>query len=208
MADLESMLIKNLHRAACPDPIVVGEYHLGTLKPERARQVQDHLAQCPYCCNEISILRNYLNLLHADLDLSHAPDGLAGLGDRIKIWIARLLPPLDFQMSAGQSLAFAVRGEQPGGLARYEIGNGVSKGELNLESQEDMAAPGRKILVGLVLGIATQGLQAALWQSGKLAAGGEVDEFGNLAIANLVSGSYDLILSTASYEIHVHSVQI
>jgi hypothetical protein len=196
MANLEELLKKNLHRAACPDPIEVGEYYVGSLKPERARQVAAHLEQCPFCHNELGILKNYLSLVHADLQ--------PGLGEQIKIWIARLLPP----PAPDLQLAFAVRGEQAGGPARYEIGDDTSAGELDLESQDDPAAPGQKTLVGLVLGMDTRDLTARLWQSGSPVGQCTVDEFGNLALEHLAQGCYDLIISSPEFEIHVLDVQV
>lgn len=195
MTDIERLLIQNLHRATCPDPVEVGEYYMGHLPVERGRQVQAHLAQCPYCHNELSLLKNYLNLLQADVDYS--------LGERISIWIARLLPP-----AVGLQPAFAVRGEAAGGPLRYEFGERSRKGEINLESQEDLETPGRKMLVGLIVGVPTQKLAAALWQSGGVVAQSEVDEFGNLAMANLVGGNYELILAGDRFEIHIYDLMV
>lgn len=196
MADFENRLIKNLYRALCPDPVQLGEYRLGNLPKNQAEAIHQHLYECPRCRAELALLEDYLNIVRPDIEYN--------LADQVKIWIARLLP------APGPALApaFAVRGETASELLRYVFGEDETGGELVIGIQEDITQPGRKSILGLVAGVPFAGLAATLWQAGRPVAQAEVDEFGNLAFANLFPGVYDLFLSGNNVEIHAQNLKV
>jgi hypothetical protein len=191
---LESLLIKNLHRVLCPDPVELGEYQMGALPARQAEAIQTHLKECPRCRNELQLLTNYFNDLKPDIEYS--------LGERVKIWIARLLP------QPGLALAFEVRGEENGSLLHYGVSTGETEAELEIEIQEDATHPGRKVILGLLTGISGKGLLAALWHEGQSVAEAGVDDFGNLALVNLLPGEYDLLIRGEGFEIYVQNLKV
>jgi hypothetical protein len=192
--DLESLLIKNLHRVLCPDPVELGEYQMGTLHAQQAEAIQIHLEECARCRSELQLLVNYFNDLKPDIEYS--------LGERVKVWIARLLPP------PGPALAFGVRGGEDGDLLHYGISTEETGAELEIEIQEDTTHPGRKVILGFLAGISGKGLLAALWQTGQSVAEAAVDDFGNLALVNLLPGEYDLVIRGEGFEIYVQNLKV
>lgn len=60
------------------------------------------MATCPHCARESSYLRSFLQDVAADLEHS--------LADRVKLWIARLIPA--GAGGAPATPAFALRGER------------------------------------------------------------------------------------------------
>lgn len=191
---IEGLLRKNLHRALCPDPVVLGEYQLGSLPAEQAGAIRHHVEECPRCRAELMLLEGYFNDLKPDVEYS--------LGERLQIWIARLLP------QPGPELAFGIRGDESSNLLRYQFGEGEQAGELVIEIQEDAVHPGRKTILGLLTGPAGEGIQAALWQNGQAVAETSIDEFGNLALANLLPGPYDLLIQGGDFEIYVQNLKV
>ena len=191
---LESVLKKHLHRALCPDPVELGEYQMGSLPASQAAVIRRHLEECPRCRTELTLMENYFGDLRPDIEYS--------LGERVKTWVARLLP------QPGLSLAFGVRGEEQAGLLRYEFGGAEKSGELAIEIQEDAAHPGRKTILGMLTGVGGEGLQAVLSQTGQAQIQTTVDEVGNLAMDNLPPGEYDLWIRGVDFEIFVQNLKV
>jgi hypothetical protein len=192
--EMEALLRKNLHRALCPDPVVLGEYQMGSLPAEQNSVIHSHLEDCPRCKSELKLMENYFNDLKPDIEYS--------LGERVRIWIAQLLP------QAGAELAFGVRGEENSSLLRYQIGDREETGELVIEVQEDAAHLGRKTILGLLTGINGEGMQASLWQNGQAVTETSLDAFGNLALTNLLPGVYDLLIRGGEIEIYAQNLKV
>jgi hypothetical protein len=190
----EDRLAAALFRITCPDAIELGEYHLGMMAGRQAEEIAHHLQTCPHCKRELAQLAHYLDQVSPDLDYT--------LAERIKIWIAERIPDTT-SSEAALSPAFAVRGGENGPLM-FEAGDA----QLTIEIQDDPEKPGQKSILGLVLGSDEPALQAHLWQEGLLVKTVNVDELGNFTIMGLAPGLYDLILSGASFEIHVQALQI
>jgi hypothetical protein len=191
---MESLLRKNLHRVLCPDPLALGEYQMGSLPDEQAGVIHRHLEDCPRCRAELKIIENYFDDLKPEIEYS--------LGERVRIWIARLMP------QPGAELAFGVRGEADSNMLRYQIGEGENTGELVIEVQEDAAHRGRKTMIGLLTGINGEGMQASLWQNGQALTETGVDAFGNLALTNLLPGTYDLLIRGGEIEIYAQNLKV
>jgi hypothetical protein len=195
MADIEDTLKTRLFRAICPEPVELGELHLGLLPPERATQLRAHVADCPHCARELGHLQTFLQDVAADLEHSVA--------DRVRLWLARLLPA--GEAGAPAMPAFALRGEddEPG-TRIYEAG----AAQLSLEVQQDPDSPGDHILLGLMLGVTTGDAVANLWQNEEQVGTAVVDELGNFTFSSLAPGRYELIISGPEFEIHVQELLI
>lgn len=190
MTDLESQLQDKLYRVDCPEPLELGEYRLEMLPEQRRETVREHLRICPHCQRELASLDDWLADLKADLE--------PGLAERVRIWIAE-------RLSGGTSLtpAFGLRGDSGAGrVYDYQAG----EAQITIEVQEN--SHGRKVLLGLILGVNPQGLAAALWQQGELLQQAPVDELGNFVIPDVAAGEYDLIVSRPDEEYHLQSLQV
>lgn len=194
MAVMDKKMTSMLYRALCPSPTELGEYELKMLSGKQARIVEAHLLICPHCRQELNTLRTYLKDLSPDLEFSFV--------ERVKVWVATLLPGRG-EGGGALDLAFGLRGD-PGNVSSYQAGDAL----LTLEVQPDPAQPERKALLGLVTGVDTSGMSAALWREGERIAESNLDELGNLMFQELESGVYDLILHGPEVEIHVHDVSV
>jgi len=194
MAKLENQLSKALYRAFCPETLELGEYQLGMLSSQQTNKIQTHLAECPHCRAELAQLKSFLKEVGADLETS--------LADRVRIWIAERIPPGNAG-SSGTALAFGLRGEVSS-VHFYQAG----EAQITLEVQDDPSAPGRKTLVGLVLGDEIAELQAHLWQADQAVATAEVDELGNFTLLGLEPGQYELFMSGPDVEIQIKDLEI
>ncbi len=192
---LEDRLTARLYRLTCPRPEELGEYHLGMIDSDRAAAIQRHLSECPYCTREVLQLESYLRVLAPTIEFSPM--------ERVKVLIARLVgggqgwgQPSPMPIFAG------VRGEEEGPLI-YQV-DGV---QIAIEIQDDAEQPGRKIVLGLVTGLDSTGLNVTLRQVDQIVATVSVDNAGNFVIPGLDPGSYQLILARPEVEIHVQSLE-
>lgn len=194
MDQLDKQLAARLYRLTCPASDELGEYHLRLLPDERADAIGRHLQSCPHCRQEMVQLQNFL----ADL----APDITHTWRQRVQIWIARQLP----SGATGQtqlSPALALRGSADEPLM-YEAGDY----QLVVEIQDDPTKPGRKSVLGLVIGLEEVAFQAQLWQEGVRIQETSLDELGNFVFTEVPPGVYDLILNRLTAEIHLQSLTI
>ncbi len=190
MAHIDDSLKAALYRITCPDSATLGNFHLGLLPEAAATQISDHLAICPHCVREIEQLEVFL----AETAVSLQPSTV----ERIKVWIAKRIPSGGQTRNMLGTPAFAMRGGDTGPLM-YEAGDA----QLSLEVQDDPEHPGRKSILGLVLGIETEAVQARLIQNETVITVVALDELGNFTFAGLEPGKYELTLSGQDVEIHV-----
>jgi anti-sigma factor RsiW len=193
MAKLENQLSNALYRAFCPEPNELGEYQLGLLSTPRAQQIQTHLAECPHCRTEMAQLQSFLKSVEPDLETS--------LVERVRVWLAELLPGADG--GSTPALAFGLRGDESG-VHFYQAGDA----QITLEVQDDPEAPGRKTLVGLILGGEAAGLRAYLWRQDQAVTSAEVDELGNFTLSGLEPGQYEIFLSGPDVEIQIKDLEV
>jgi hypothetical protein len=198
MTDIESKLSAALYRVTCPDAAELGEYRLGMTPSARADVIDQHLRDCPHCNRELAQLDTFMVQVKDDVAFSTA--------ERFKIWIARRVP----NVSAGRGSlapAFSFRGvddgeADPDRSMVFEAGDA----QLMIEIQDDPGAGGRKTLIGLVIGIDLDDLEAHLWLDGQRVATAQVDDLGNFALPNLATGNYELIVTGPDVEIHVQEL--
>ena len=195
MAHMDDSLKAALYRITCPDSATIGNYHLGLLAETAAQQVSHHLAMCPLCTREIAQLEAFL----AETAVSLQPS----TGERIKVWIAKRLSGGGQTGHGLGTPAFAMRGANTGPLM-YEAGDA----QLSLEVQDDPEHPGRKSILGLVLGIETEAVEVKLLQEDGVVTAVTLDEIGNFSFTGLETGTYKLTLSGQTVEIHVPDLKI
>lgn len=200
LASWQDRLIARLYRLTCPGSQELGEYHLGLLNPDRAAAIQQHLSECPYCTREDLQLENYLRVLEPTIEFSPV--------ERVKVLIAQLISGGTRDGARQGRLSFApalagIRGEAEGPSV-YQ----VDDVQIAIEIQDDAELPGRKIVLGLVTGPGSSGLNVTLRQADQIVATTSVDPTGNFLIPRLDPGNYQLILIRPEMEIHVQSLEL
>jgi hypothetical protein len=80
--------------------------------------------------------------------------------------------------------------------------------QVAIEVQEDAERPGRKVILGLIIGTQAGGVKVHLWQADERVAEVPADELGNFIIPDLAPGSYELILSGPEVEIHIQELHV
>lgn len=183
----EQELTNALYRAFCPNSSQLGEYQLGMLNPEQSDRIRIHLDDCLHCRRELIELEGYLNDL--------APSLEAALVERIKVWVAKLLPPSGAQ-AGSLAPAFAVRGEADN-LLTYQAGEAL----IHIEIRKDIHGSGLNSLFGLLTGIEGQSSQVELREAGQVKASTQVDELGNFVLGELPAGNYEISIRAGEFEI-------
>ena len=196
----QDRLTARLYRLTCPTSEELGEYQLDLLNPDRVVIMRQHLRECPHCTREVLQLENYLRDLAPTIEFTPL--------ERVKVLIAKLI-------SGG-----ARDNRQPGGLVFAPILAGV-RGEVEgpsifqvddvqiaIEVQDDAEQAGARIVLGLVTGLDSTGLNVILRQADQLVATTSVDRSGNFLIPRLQPGQYQLSLIRPEVEIHVQSLDL
>ncbi|MCA9944127.1 MAG: carboxypeptidase regulatory-like domain-containing protein [Ardenticatenaceae bacterium] len=195
MAHIDDSLKAALYRITCPDSATLGNFYLGLLPEDAVNTISQHLSDCPHCTREIKQLEAFLAETAVSLQPSTA--------ERIKIWIAKRIPGGGQTRQMLGTPAFAMRGGDTGPLM-YEAGDA----QLSLEVQDDPEHPGRKSILGLVLGIETEAVSVQLMQGDHVVTAVTLDELGNFSFTGLASGTYELTLSGNEVEIYVQDLFI
>jgi hypothetical protein len=197
---LQSYLTAQLYRVTCPSSFELGEYHLNVLPKEQAAAVARHLDKCPHCTREVAQLNDYLN----EFSLKLTP--LERVKERVRVLVAELVSHVPGSPGGQSTLmpaSVAVRGadDGPSIYAADDV-------QVAVEVQDDAERPGRKVILGLVIGAESDGLKAHLWRVEQPVAIVPVDELGNFVFPNLPRGDYELILSGPEVEIHIQKLEI
>jgi hypothetical protein len=195
MNNLDNILMRNLYRLTCPDSVELGEYHLGFLPMAKAVLVRAHVADCRHCAGELAQLDNFIEAI--------APVTSVAWQEKVKVWVAKLMPDKNAGIKTGEMPAFSLRGNDDTPLT-YEAGNA----QLTFQIEDDPQQLGLKALLGLIIGIPTTNLQAHLWQNNQKLASIAVDKFGNFILAGLAAGQYELIVAGVDLEIHIQALTI
>jgi hypothetical protein len=200
---LEARLTTAYYRSDCPSPMELGEYRLGLLARQQARQITRHVIACPHCGRELAHLERFLG----DLAPAPKPDLLSGAAERIRVLVAQLVSGARDALSAPTPTlapAYAgIRGESAG-PAIFEAG----EAQMLLIAQTDPAATNRFELLGLLTGAGPAGFTANLWQGESLIAAVPVDEGGNFIFGGLATGAYELVLSSPEQGIYTVELTI
>jgi hypothetical protein len=202
-AQLQARMTAELFRITCPTTMELGEHHLGLLPGDQSVAVTRHLIECPHCSREVAQLRDYLEELAPELELSLKER----VREQAKVLIAHLVGEGTGTRPSGLPLpapAFASTRGQEEGPYLFQ----AEDVQIAIEIQEDAERPDRKALLGLVIGADPGGMTAKLWQAEQMRATVTVDSLGNFTIAPLEPGEYQLILSSSQMEIHIQPVRI
>ena len=204
LSRFQDRLTTQLYRLTCPSPGELGDYQLNVLPPDRTAAVAMHLSTCPHCAQEVVQLKDYLSTLAPTLK----PGPIEQVRNRVKVLVARLSGdgPAGgsvWQLTLGPA-GMAVRGAD-NGPGIYTTDNNV---QVAVEVQDDAERPGRKVILGLVIGTEPNDLKAHLWRVEQPVAIVPVDELGNFVFPNLHRGNYELILSGPEVEIHIQKLEI
>ena len=203
LANIQHAATTRLFRAACPSALELGEYHLGMLPAATTAYLQQHLAVCPHCTQELAQLTSFME----GPDPYLRSDPLAAIKQSVRVLVARLTSGSQFGRFPGQpvlSPALAgLRGDSAGPLT-YEAGDA----QIILEVQDDQEQAGRRAIIGLVMGLANQDVAVHLWRDEQLVVTGAVDTFGNFSIDDLTPGAYELFVTGELTEIHVQDLHV
>jgi hypothetical protein len=190
LTNQQRVLKTQLYRRSCPSTDQLDEYFLGTISKQNKHEIDEHLQKCPYCTRELVQYEVFLDKSKL------APSWV----DRIKIVVAQLL---DNQQFNSFQPALAVRGSEVEPII-YE-GEGIL---VALNIQDDVAHPGRKSVVGFIVGMEEELIQAHLWQGGQHHSIATVSDSGNFSIDSLLPGTYELIVKSPYFLVHIQTFTI
>ena len=199
LARQQKQLTARLYRLACPEPVELGDYHLGLLASGRALVVAAHLRECPHCTGEVSQLKDFLS------ELAPLP---AGPAKGLKVLVARLLgvraagrPP---GMSARSPAFMPLRGDAPVPIT-LEVGGVL----ILLDVQP--AAGGRLAVLGQVASEDQDdwtGAAVELRSRDVLQAGAAVDELGAFRLEGISPGLGELKIISSSGPVIVVEIEV
>jgi len=200
LSNEERFLQVNLQRMDCPPAHELGEYQLGLLAKRQLVRMAGHVAHCPACRQELTVLREFIATVAP-------PEPRQTIGKQIRVIVAKLLGDMQagWQGMGGMQPAMAVmRGEQHKPRI-YE----AEDYQLTIEIQEDPENPGRRALFGLLIGDdAPASFEIQLWQGDTLITQAPVDEYGNFSVTNLMNENYDLKLIKPALEIRLEMLRL
>ncbi|HLF91137.1 MAG TPA: hypothetical protein VI451_19490 [Anaerolineales bacterium] len=176
----QNYLSAQLHRVTCPDPLMLGEYHLDLLSHSEKETIIGHLSECPHCSRELDEIAAFVQ---------------PSVVERI---IAQLISGGEPESQTGWVPLFGQRGAQEGPYV-YEAG----EIQIAIDVQEDNEHPGRHAIIGLVSGAPVDDFNVSLWFEGVQTATAQIDELNYFKIADLARGEYELLIRGPKVEIQV-----
>lgn len=205
LARLQATLSARLFRSDCPSSLALGNYHLGLLSAAEAAPIARHVADCPYCRQELDQLQRFLAQ-----DALVGAEVFAALQRRTKQVAARLVGgarAVGDRLASAGSLAPALTGLR--GEFAEPLRYVTDDLQITLDVQPDPDQPDHRALIGLVLGLppAAQA-EVALWQEDRPVARTAVDELGNFVLAAVPQGVFDLWLTTPDLEVQVQGLAV
>lgn len=182
---LEHALTKQLYRAPCPDPQVLGDFHLGTLQVG-CEEVRAHLEECSRCREELATLERFLRI-------RDRPD--------LRILLAQVWPDLRV---AEPSLAYAVRGSPQLTSATYRAGELT----LALSIMEDPLDRSLRTVAGILTSdVQLHPARARLIGTSYHAEAG-LDPVGQFAFDSVPPGRYTLEVEVGETLMQVHPLEV
>jgi len=176
---------------------------MSLLPAARSAAVQQHAASCPHCAQELAQLDAFLST--ADPYLHPAPWQM--IKRNVQVIVARLTngpqPGSLFGQPAWAPGLAGLRGEERSPLT-YEAGDV----QIVLEVQDEEPQPGRRSLIGLVLGWETEETVVRLWRDEHLVSTVPLDMFGNFAIDDLAPGQYEMFVTHEPVEVYIQDLAI
>lgn len=203
LASVQQAATARLYRVACPSSLELGEHHMSLLPAVRSAAVQQHVAVCPHCAQELTQLDTFLS--SRDPYLHPAPWQV--IKRNVQVIVARLtsgpqLGGLFGQPTQAPALA-GLRGEERSPLT-YEAGDA----QIILEVQNGAPQAGRKTLMGLVLGWDSEETMVRLWRDERLVSTVPLDAFGNFTIDDLAPGQYEMFVTHEPAEVYIQDLTI
>jgi hypothetical protein len=203
LATAHQIATARLFRAACPPSLELGEYHLGLLPAAVTAPIQQHVAICPHCQQELVQLTSFIDAPDPYL----RPAMSDSIKRHVKVLVARLTNGPQLGGLFGQPAmtpAFAgLRGVESGPLT-YEAGDA----QVILEVQDCDARSGLRALIGLVVGMPGQQAEVHLWRDEQRLTTVALDVLGSFTFDNLAPGRYELFVTGELDEIHIQDLQV
>jgi hypothetical protein len=196
----QALLRLVFHHIECPDAQILAEYHAGLLSTDQQTAVEDHLKICVACSREIADLDRFLT----EVPLIPISQTLVGQLKRI---IARKIPASTDSMLQQPALAF--RGATSAPPDTYQ----ADDIKLMVGLEADGLQAGRKMILGLTSRegqslASLAGAQVQLRRGETTIAVEEVDNLGNFVFTGLLSGNYELILTTNREQVVIETVTV
>ncbi len=196
------------YRAECPSALTLAEYGAGFLSKEERKAVDEHIAHCPLCSQELAWQRQFMATLASQPQESpQRSDLLREVKESVRIIVAQWINKASQGPGIGVGMQFAM-GAMRGQSKRPMLFN-ADELQVTLEFYEDAANPGKHQLVGLLVGEEMpERFQVQLWHGRNCVAEASVDELGNFVIDNLPPAKYDLKLIHPKLEIQLNALEI
>ncbi|MGE5602292.1 MAG: anti-sigma factor family protein [Nitrososphaerales archaeon] len=179
-------LQKLLHRAACPTPLALGEYHLGLVDELRASELTDHLAYCPACRSELADLGSFMKEIRRPV-----ADAAEDLFGSLRTVVARLsIGPLTGPSGA---LAPALRGpddESEGQPTIYDAEDVL----VTIDSWTERPGQSGRVVAGLVAGPVDFSSAEASLDRDEISTTSPIDHLGNFLFSDVSPGVHSLTI--------------
>jgi len=174
-----------LYRFDCPDSMELGEHYLGLVGEPRRSWIKDHIASCPLCLADLAGLKTFMTMSEAAERPAERPPAQPSILEKLQWLIADLVQPPQTGM------AFALRGAEDR-VRSYHAGNT----DISLDVCADPAHPGRKQIVGLMLGAGSGQMNVGLAALGEMTpvSTAVLDDAGNFVLSDVALGVYDLLI--------------
>lgn len=197
LADEDLALRRRLFRVNCPQPEVLGEWHLGWLEREDALQIEMHVSNCSHCREEVVLLDEVLNLPMREASTISLP---------MRRLVAQLVSALGQERGAPLRPGFQLRGGNAG-VHCYRAGDITIT--LDVERQPDQLFR----IVGLIVADAAQigqfeGRIASLKRGAQEIAVAQVDDLDTFVLANVPLDEYTLEIASETEVVVIENVAL
>jgi anti-sigma factor RsiW len=197
----EGRLRAVLRGADRPDSLVLGEYLLGMLDREEMAVIARYLAENPAVQAELDQMDAFM----AAVGLQPEPQpALARAASQIRRLVARLIDEFASGPGAGTQLAMAGMRGREGGPLQFE----VADYQISIDTRDDSAQPGARVILGLLLGNESAGWQVQLRRAEQLLQTEAVDELGNFTLTGVSPGQYSLNISDGQTEVQIEELNV
>lgn len=200
IASQEGRLTSLLYRFDCPSSQELGEYQLGMMDATRKASIDEHLGWCLHCSQELEQLDSFLDELEPDI----APAPLQAVRTLVAQLVSRSRQALDrLQPDPLRPAMAGVRGTAQGPLV-FE----AEDAQISIRITPDEQTPGTYKALGLIIGADLINAKVYLWRGGTQVASAAVDDLGAFELGDLVSGIYQLILSSQAGEVQIPRLEV
>lgn len=197
---IEHTLSQTLFRFDCPDPLTLGEYHVGLLNAQPRRLVQNHLSLCPLCRREIAQLAGFIT---ATADPVPQGDSRQSLLEKLRVFVVDIMAPSDSELLPNAS--FRDSDDQMFTQTQFRVHRtGDYLVSLSLRKKGDEG----QTIVGDIAnlnnpdeGFADWALH--FWQGGMLKQVAPLDQTGAFILEAGSDDPFELILTGTEIEIHL-----